>query len=186
MMHLIRNHMLMAADQAANRVAKPRMGKVISYDPDHYVANVKLMPEGIETGWIPLGAEWVGNGWGLYCPPSIGDVVEVQFQQGGKEAGYVGKRFYSNKTKPLSVPSGEFWLVHKSGSALKFTNDGNVLIQAANDLRIAAKNIKLHASQTFAFDANGQGQKWDGTGVETWQDNDVSKPHHNHAPPETP
>jgi phage baseplate assembly protein gpV len=186
MMHLLRNHMLMAADQATARLALVRMGTVTSYDPDHYAACVTLQPEGIETGWIPVTSPWVGNGWGFYAPPSIGSVVEVHFQQGGKEAAFVVNRFFSTKTVPLSVPSGEFWLVHQSGTTLKFTNDGNVLIEAANDLRIAAKNIKLHATETYAFDCNGQGQKWDGQGVETWQDNDVTKPHHDHAPPETP
>ena len=39
------------------------------------------------------------------------------FQQGGKEAGVHRRRqFYSAKTKPLAVPSGEFWLVHQIGT----------------------------------------------------------------------
>ena len=179
MMNLLRNHMLMAADQATMRMALVRAGIVTSYDPDHYAACVELQPEGIKTGWIPVTSPWVGNGWGFYAPPSIGDVVEVHFQQGGKEAGFIVNRFYSAKTKPLSVQSGEFWLVHKSGSSIKFTNDGDIILSAARDLI-------NHAGRNYLFDANGQGQKWDGLGVETWQDDDVPKPHHNHAPPQIP
>jgi hypothetical protein len=167
--------MLMAADQAANRVAKPRMGVITSYDPNHYTANVKLMPDGIDTGWIPIGTDWIGE----YNPPNIGDVVEVNFQQGGKEAGYIGKRFYSNKTPPIPVQSGERWIVHKSGSFIKFTNDGDIIISAARDLI-------NHAGRNYLFDANGQGQKWNGSSVETWQDNDTTGAHHNHAPPQIP
>lgn len=60
------------------------------------------------------------------------------------------------------------------------------LIETPFDFELRAKNIKFHATDSYKFDVNGQGQKWDGAGVETWQDNDVAKPHHNHAPPEIP
>ena len=184
----LRNHMRQEAQRATSHITLPRAGTVTNYDPDRHAVRVLLQPEGILTGYLPVTQPWVGNGWGMYAPPSIGQIVDVHFHQGGKEAGYVVGGFYSAKTKPLSVPAGEFWLVHQSGSKITFTNDGNILISAAagHNLRIEADNIKIHARQTYAFDANGQGQKWDGSGVETWQDNDVTKPHHNHAPSETP
>jgi phage baseplate assembly protein gpV len=78
-----------------------------------------------------LLSPWVGNGWGIVCPPSIGDAVEVQFQEGHAGAGFVVGRFYSASDPPPGpCPAGEFWLVHQSGSFLKFTNDGNVEINA--------------------------------------------------------
>ena len=80
---------------------------------------------------MPIATTWSGNGWGDYCPPTPGDVVDVHFQEGGKEAGYLSLRFYSSVTKPLAVPSGECWRVHKSGSFLKFRNDGSVEVTAA-------------------------------------------------------
>jgi uncharacterized protein involved in type VI secretion and phage assembly len=174
------------AQRATADITLPRAGVVINYDPARHAARVTLMPEGVTTGYLPVKEPWVGNGWGMYAPPSPGQVVGVHFQQGGGEAGYIDGGFYSAKTKPLPVPAGEFWLVHQSGTSLKFTNDGNVLISAYADLRIEANNIKIHGRQTFAFDANGQGQKWNGSSVETWQDNDSVGAHHNHAPPETP
>lgn len=182
----LRNVIRQEAQRVMGGITLPRMGIVTNYDPARHSARVLLQPEGIQTGYLPVTTAWVGNGWGMYSPPSIGNVVEVHFQQGGKEAGFIVNRFFSSKTKPLAVPSEEFWVVHKSGTAIKLTNDGNVLISAHADLRIEANNIKIHARNTYAFDANGQGQKWDGAGVETWQDNDTVKPHHNHAPPETP
>jgi hypothetical protein len=115
----------------------------------------------------------------MYAPPMIDQIVNVHFHQGKRDAGYIVGGFYSAKTQPLPVPSGEFWMVHKSGSYIKFTNDGDILISAARDLN-------LHAARHYVFDANGQGQLWDGLGVETWQDDDVVKPHHPHAPPKIP
>jgi phage baseplate assembly protein V len=181
-----RNVIRQEAQRATADLSLPRAGIVTHYDPARYCARVLLQPEGIQTGYLPIKTEFAGNGWRDYSPPSLGQVVDVHFQQGGKEAGYIAGCFYSAKTKPLAVPSEERWIVHKTGTAIKLTNDGNVLISAAADLRIEANNIKIHARQTYAFDANGQGQKWNGSSVETWQDNDSTGAHHNHAPPETP
>lgn len=191
----LRNHMRQEAQRATADLTLPRAGVVTNYDPARHSARVMLQPEGIMTGYLPVVEPWVGNGWGMFAPPSPGQVVNVHFHQGGKEAGYIVGGFYSAKTKPLSVPAGEFWLVHKSGSFLKFHNDGSVEATAHTNMtlnapngtfRVAAQNIKLHATSTFAFDANGQGQKYNGSNVESWQDNDSSGSHHDHAPPETP
>lgn len=132
------NAMKMQAEMAGKGRAAPRMGLVSSYDPANYCAKVRIMPEDTETGWLPIGSEWVGNGWGMYAPPSIGDMVEVQFQEDSPEAGYIGKRIYNDSDRPLTVQSGEFWLVHNSGSLLKFHNDGTVQLVAAGTLTSSA------------------------------------------------
>lgn len=122
-----------------------RLGLVTSYDPKTYTCKVALQPDGPETGWIPVTTVWVGNQWGLFCPPSPGDQVEVEFQEGSVENGLVTGRLFSAEDKPLEVESGEFWLVHKSGSYLKFLNDGNV---------------ELHVEGTLVSDA----ASWEHTG----------------------
>ena len=122
-----------AARQGTGR-SLPRRGTISSYDPAKYAAKVIVQPEGYETGFIPIGSDWVGNGWGLFAGPTPGDEVEINYQEGGKNAPYIGKRFYGNLAQPLPVPSGEFWLVHKSGSFLKFKNDGSVSLNTAGDL----------------------------------------------------
>src|ERR1022692_1633589 len=139
-----RNAIRQEAQRATADISLPRAGIVTHYDPTHHTARVQLQPEGILTGYLPIATPWAGNGWGFYAPPLLGQIVDVHFHQGGKEAGYIVRRFYSNITKPLPVPAGEFWVVHPSGTALKFTNDGNVLISAHADLRIEANNIKIH------------------------------------------
>jgi len=62
----------------------------------------------------------------------------------------------------------------------------NISVKAGETLRLEGDVVRVHAHTQYAFDCNGQGQKWDGAGVETWQDDDTVKPHHNHAPPEIP
>lgn len=41
-----------------------RHGLVTSYDPLKYLCKVTLMPEGQETGWIPIETGHIGNGYG--------------------------------------------------------------------------------------------------------------------------
>lgn len=173
-------------------LAVPRVGTVTSYDPANYCAKVKIQPDGHETGWLPILSPWVGDGWGMFAPPSIGDLVEISFQESDWEVGFVTLRAYNDKDRPLSVPSGEFWLVHQSGSLLKFKNNGDVEVHAdatmtmtaGDKIRIAAPTVEVHATALYKWDVNGRGEKNYEDGVETWKDNDVTKPHHNHAPPE--
>jgi len=104
--------------------ADPRLCLVSSYDPQTYAAKVLVQPENVETGWLPVLSPWIGNGWGLYAPPTAGDQVLVLFQENDQEVGLVLPRLYSNQQRPLAVESGEFWLVHQSGSFVKLTNAG--------------------------------------------------------------
>lgn len=128
---------MQAAMQGGNR-ASTRIATVSSYDPENYCAKVIIQPDDVETGWLPVTSPWVGNGWGLFAPPAVGDMVEVQFQEGSIEAGFIVGRFYNDKDRPLATPGGEFWLVHKSGSLLKFHNDGSVELVAAGTLSSTA------------------------------------------------
>lgn len=125
------NQMRMQARMASSDTALPKIGIVTSYDPDHFSVKVRLQPEDtIETGWLPLLSPWVGNGWGMFCAPSVGDMIEVQFEQGYAEAAFACMRFFSNQARPLPAPSGEFWLVHQSGSFVKLLNDGSIVSNA--------------------------------------------------------
>jgi phage baseplate assembly protein gpV len=147
MMQRIQNIMRREAARQGSQQALPKRGIITNYDPNTYSAKVLIQPEGYETGFIPIGAEWVGNGWGMFAGPSSGDEVEINYQEGGKNAPYIGKRFYGNLARPLGVPSGEFWLVHKSGTALKFTNDENASLNVAGNLNITvAGQVNLTAS----------------------------------------
>lgn len=114
-----------AAGQGLER-AGTRMGTISGYDASNYLAKVLLQPDGIETGWLPIGTIGVGNGWGIQVGPAIGDMVEVEFQDGGIDAGLITHRFFNNLTRPLSVPTGEVWLVHQAGQFIKLLGDGSI------------------------------------------------------------
>lgn len=105
---------------------QPRFGIVSSFDPNAYTARVSLQPEGVLTGWLPVLSPWIGAGWGLACPPSPGDQVMVLPHEGDADNGVVVGSAYSQQALPPQTPSGELWLVHKSGSFLKLHNDGSI------------------------------------------------------------
>lgn len=155
MLHQLLNSMRQQADMAGGARAETRNGIVSSYDQDNYCVKVKVMPEGDETGWIPLKSAWIGNGWGMFCPPSIGDAVEIGFQEDDFEAGSSGLRFFNDSDRPLSVPSGEFWLVHQSGAFFKLTNDGKLLVNGHTEIDATAPTINITATGNITAQAGG-------------------------------
>lgn len=116
-----------------------RVGQITAYDPNKYAVKVKMWPDTQESlGWIPLASTYIGNGWGLVAAPSIGDQVIIAFDREDQDAGVVIGRFFTDAEQPPAAPSGEFWLVHKSGSFLKFHNDGTVEITANSTMKYTA------------------------------------------------
>lgn len=144
MMDRLTNALKLQAGRLDMRVGQPRFGVVTSIHPDQAMAKVKLQPDGVLTGWLPVLSIWVGDGWGLVCPPSPGDQVLVIPQEGHAEHGIIVGRSYSDQKRPPVAPSGEFWIVHKSGSAVKLTNDGKVRVKG--DLYVDGEIFDRHGS----------------------------------------
>ena len=176
MMQHLMNEVKKHAQLMIQRIAKPRIGIVTAYDPGNYMVKLLIQPEGVETGWLPVKSEWVGNGWGLFAPPSINDQVEIQFEGGSTEAGMSGQRFFTDQARPLGVQSGEFWLVHKSGSALKFHNDGTVDLVTSSHLNATVGgNLNATVGGNLSAAVTGTGTlsaaSWNVTGACTWTGN---------------
>lgn len=138
------------------QISRTRMGKVTSYDPDRYAVKVKLLPEGNESGWIPLSAGHVGSGFGAFIAPNIGEQIEVAYQEGDGETGRVVGRIPSNKDhKPPRVEAGEFLYKHKDGATFKLDKDGNaILTQGGGTLKIT-KAGKLILNFPAGIEATG-------------------------------
>lgn len=122
--------------------APGRLGVVSAYDPNTYSVKVQFPEDDAgsgapETGWIPLGALSVGNGWGILAPPVIGDQVKVEYQGGDRDAGVAALRLFDNQSPPPPVPAGEMWLLHKSGAFFKLTNDGKATFSDGHGASVA-------------------------------------------------
>lgn len=153
------NQVRRAASEAGQSQATTRHGTISSYDPDNYAVRVELQPDGTLTGWIPLKAIWAGNGWGAFFAPAIGTAVEIDFQEADGGVGSAGLSFFNDVERPLSVPSGEFWLVHESGASVKLTNDGALALAdgAGATIALAGGLITSTGNWTHSgtFAANG-------------------------------
>ena len=123
---------------------QPRFATVTSVDPALGTVRVQLQPEGVLTGWLPVLSVWVGNGWGVSCPPSPGDQVLVLPQEGDAENGVVIGRTWSRDTSVPATPVGELWLTHRSGSYLRLLNDGTISIKG--DVHVAGNVFDQHGS----------------------------------------
>lgn len=103
------------------------------------------------------------------------------FPSGDRTRGFA--LIVGDKRYQITLARGEVALADDLGQKVHLKRTG-IVAETPLDIELRGRNIKLHATQSFQFDVNGQGQRWDGQGVETWQDNDVPKPHHPHSPPE--
>lgn len=137
-MRALLNIMAATAHQTAAGKSGTRQGIITAYDPNHFAVKVQLQPTGEETGWIPLSSPWVGNGWGMAAGPMIGAVAEIEFDSGLAGVGMAAGQYYNDEDRCPGPPSGEFWLVHQSGSLLKFFNSGEVLLSAKEKLTFDA------------------------------------------------
>lgn len=137
------------AQKAMDQRAMVRMGILSAYDPNNYAAKVRLQPEDVETGWLPIHSPAAGNGYGFFFGPTPGDVVEVHFQEGGKGAGFVGLRQFGDVNRPVPVQSGEFMVIHPSGSTFRLTNDGKSTVADSS-----GASFTLNADGSATLDAD--------------------------------
>lgn len=121
--------------------------------------------------------------YGFSYKPKAGCQAYLVFPSGDRTHGFClvqGDRRYT-----LELLDGEVALHDDQGQKVHIMRD-KILIETPKTFEVRADKIKLHADSEYKFDVNGQGQKWDGQGVETWQNNDQPRPTHDHSPPEIP
>lgn len=140
-MDQITNRMRLEAQRVVDSKAKTRIGIIDSYDQGSYSIKVRLQPDNTITGWMPLGTLAAGPGWGFMIGPTLGQQIEVEFQEDGHEVPVGGLRFHDVVNSPsangqVGPPAGEWWMVHESGSQFKFTNDGKLLLASGQEIDI--------------------------------------------------
>jgi uncharacterized protein involved in type VI secretion and phage assembly len=130
-----------------------RHGLVTSYDPNKHLAKVTFMPEGQESGWLPIETGHIGNGFGIAIGltpgdgKSTGDQVIVRYQEGDFESGKIVQRVHSDKEKPPKVEAGEMVFWHEKGQRIFFKKDGS--------LEIRGSDGKGGAGATHTYDGDG-------------------------------
>jgi hypothetical protein len=105
------------------------------------------------TGWIPVASPWSGDGFGFFAPPSYNDLVLLIFAEGDMQSPIAGVRIFNDEDRALNVPSGELWLVHKSGSFIKLTNDGKLGLNGNVEIDLASVTINIAATAQCKINA---------------------------------
>jgi phage baseplate assembly protein V len=129
------------AHRVVNQWSRPRVGLVSAYDPDRHAVRVRLQPEDVESGWIPVTEQHVGNGFGIVMGPNIGDQFEVQFQGSDGETGRILGRLYSNEDRPPRVEAGEVMIRHQSGTRIFLDKNGVITIESNQDFHIKSGGV---------------------------------------------
>ena len=158
-------------ERALKRRGWPRIGVVDSYDPGRHAVKVMFPDEEKLSGWLPIGSAWTGNGWGLHMAPAIGAQAVVSYHDGDTNAGFVSHQLFSKTDAPLSVPSGDMWMQHQNGCALRLHSDGLVELvsgqvqvgqggstfhQLVHDAFVALFNEHTHAGVQSGSSTSGQ------------------------------
>jgi uncharacterized protein involved in type VI secretion and phage assembly len=137
-----------------------RVGVISSYDPATHAVKLTMQPEGIQTGWVSIATDGIGNGFGIYSGPTIGDSVIVAYHEGDKKTPIVIGRLPTNEETPIPTQSGEIIAQSAFSSFLKLLMDGSVTLQDKGGASIAFDgqgNITAtgRAGQSIAFGASG-------------------------------
>ncbi|MBX9934561.1 MAG: phage baseplate assembly protein V [Methylobacterium sp.] len=114
------------ASSPANARSATRIGEVTSYNKETHAVKLKLQPEGIETGWVPLGGIAIGKGFGIAIGAKAGDQMVVSFVDGDHNNPVVISRIFSDQQKPPKVKGGEFAIWHESGTRAVYAEDGSI------------------------------------------------------------
>lgn len=104
----------------------PQYGLISAYDPDLYAVKVRLMPEDIETQWMPMLTLHIGDEYGVLFGPEIDDQVLVGFRDGDKDDPFIVCRVHSDEQKPPKVEPGEMLLMHKSKGYVKIDKNNTI------------------------------------------------------------
>lgn len=119
----------------------PQVGIVTAVDSEAYRAKAYMPLIGDETSFIRISSLYVGAGWGFVSLPKIGQEVVVTFLNGDFNDGIITGYSYSDESD--SPPeSSELYLLHKSGSSLRFSNNGDVKLHAAGNLILTGATIQ--------------------------------------------
>jgi phage baseplate assembly protein V len=155
MINQLLNHIFLGANRAQMNIGYAHLGIITSVDPVDYTVKVLLQPEEIETGFIPYCTPI----YGWVAPPSGGEQCLVLFERGNNNVPVAALLLYWNEARAPGVSSpgdtgaGEMLLRHSSGSYVKLTNDGKVLINGNTEIDATGSTIKLTANTAIDIQA---------------------------------
>jgi phage baseplate assembly protein gpV len=141
-----------------------KIGTVTSYNPNDYTAKVTFEPydpqQIPETGEVPIATVSAGNGRGMFFPPKIGDQVIIGFSYGQSQNGVILGYIFSEKDRPVLVPSGNFLIkIGDSGesSSIEITEAGTLTITTSQSVTVNSPHVNIgNSGSSYNFLAEFQ------------------------------
>ena len=120
------------ASEVMGQISHPTTLVATAYDPDKHAVKGMLVPDEVESGWIPLAALHAGDGFGIVVGPNVGsadkldgDVFTIHFVNGDPNTPVAQMKHFSQADNPPRVESGEIALKHQTGGAFFLAKDGS-------------------------------------------------------------
>ena len=130
-----------------------------SYNPDLHAVKGIIQPHGVESGWVPIAALHVGNGFGIAVGPRVGSadaldgqVFDLHFDGGDPDTMVAHHRQFSSADKPPVVQSGEMLLMDQNGTKVFWAQDKSLTILHGP----SGASTKFDPSGNITHDGNGQ------------------------------
>lgn len=121
------------AESVVSQIAQDQMGIVESYDPSSAAVKVLIQPDGVLSGWIPLGVGAAG-GTTFNIVPNIGDQVMIHNVQGDGENYVVSHSVHSNTDVPPNATAtgqpaqaGDFHMKNSAGAEVYIPAGSNTI-----------------------------------------------------------
>lgn len=150
------NAMRGEAERVLRGRASTRIGVVDAVDPARHAVRVRVQPNDLLTGWLPVATLAAGQGWGLHILPGVGQQVVVDFQEGGGEAGIVRGVLFSDRALPPGTAAGAWHLRHPQGGFIRLNPDGTVDVgNAAGTLRQLMTEAAMQVFNTHTHPGPG-------------------------------
>lgn len=154
-----------AASQQSGDDVPVAFGHIASYDPKLHRVRLIIPSWRDEAGnpvltpWMPITTAWSGSGFGMQFAP-VGGATQEKPTQGEPCVMSVIRRnqglsvqagLFFNQANEAPFPDlkpGEGGMKHQSGSFLRFTKDGDILVDAARDLIMqAVRDVTISAGR---------------------------------------
>ena len=161
------NAMKRHVEAMVNAKAQPCFGIVVSVDPTRPAVRVRIQPDDVLTGWLPIAQSAAAGGWGVYAVPTPG-MVALCIPDQGEAAHWVVNGFvHSDAAQPPKVASaigtggtlstgatvglpGEVMMTHASGSVIRMCADGSIYMRGPvnidGTLRVNGNVFDQHGS----------------------------------------
>lgn len=134
-------------------------GIVVAINPDNSsIVQVQISESfndqpALQTGWIPVASPWTGNSFGFFAPPQYNDLVILVFAEADMQNPICGFRVFNDEDVAINVPPGECWMVHKSGTFIKLTNDGNLSLNGEVQINLNSAQVNISCTTQCKINA---------------------------------